>query len=177
MTLLTPIVRAMKMIRPLAVAASLTLVLAACGSDDDSSADTTAAATDTTVATDVTEAPDAVESTVAATETTEVVPAGPLATLTVNTDDGDVVVEAAVVECTIEEDTVSFTAQGETSEMVVTPLYGTYVGLEVTGDFEFEASGDTVLDGTTVTVTGSGMLADPSLPTANFVLEADLSAC
>lgn len=180
MTLLTHSVRPMKMIRPLAVAASLALVITACGSDDDSSADTTTATSETTVsAPDVTEAPaadttEAAVTTEAETETTDAAtPDGPLATLTVD----DVVVEGSVVECSLENNEVSFTAQGETSEMIVTPLYGTYVGLDVTGDFEFVGSGDTVLDGTTVTITGSGALADPSLPTTNFVLEADLSAC
>jgi len=163
----------MKMIRPLAIAATLAVLVAACGSDD-SGADTTAATPDTTV--EATVATDSVGTTEAPTETTASAPAGPLATLTVE-DVEEVVVEGAVVECTIEETKVSFTAEGDGFEMVVTPLYGTYVSLSATGTFEFEGSGDAALDGTDVTVTGSGALADESLPTVNFVLEADLSAC
>jgi len=165
----------MKLIRPLAVAASLALVLAACGSDDDSSADTTVATPDTTVAAPAaTDASDSVGTTV---ETTVAAPSGPLATLTVDDEENDVVVEGAVVECSIEDTKVTFIAQGEASEVAVSTLYGTYASVSVTGDFEFEGSGESVLDGTTVTITGSGQLADTSLPTTNFVLEADLSSC
>jgi len=167
----------MKMIRPLAVAASLALVLAACGSDDDSSADTTTATPDTSVAapdeTDATDDTVSVDTTEAETVTTDAVPAGSVATLTVD----DVVVEGTLVECSLEESTITFIATGDTSEMSVFPLYGTYVGLSVTGDFEFEGSGEAVIDGATVTITGSGALADPALPTTNYVLEADITSC
>lgn len=176
MTLLTHIVPPMKMIRPLAVAASLALVVAACGSDDDSSADTTAATPEITVdAVTVPEATDSTEpaTTDAATESSVASSTEVTATLTVGED----IVEAEVVECSLEGTALTFTAQGETSDIAVKPLYGTYVGVIVTGDFEFEGSGDAAIEGDTVTITGSGALPDPSLPTTTFELVADISSC
>jgi len=141
-------------------------LLVSCGSDDGSSTSSDAPITTESAGTGAGASQDAAEAQPG--EST-------FGTLTLRIN-GDTI-SAEITECANDSETqVAITAGGETSQVLVQPAADNRVAVAVSGAVEFEGVGDAVVsDAGAVSITGTGAPADPSAPTADFSIEAQIN--
>ena len=96
---------------------------------------------------------------------------------------GTAVFDGQIVQCTLVEPDVAFTAQGETSEIEVISTGGGSVDVVGSGAYEFEGTGtvafgaDTEIDRGSATITGSGSQPDDSASTLDFTIDVTITSC
>lgn len=175
---------------PVLLAFSLSIVplAAACGGDDD----TTPATTTTTPTAAATDAGDSSAAEGSGGDTTGTDSGGSdsdgesalggnpsgEAVMTI----GDTTIEGEIVQCTLVEPDVQFTAQGETAQITVSSGGGGAVAVAVTGAAEFVGQGTATfgevdIDRGDVTINGTGSSPDDESPVEDFTIDVRIESC